>query len=84
MNEYCYADIEIGHEESFDTVICQDMMDAFKSMTGDTNPLHNDSDFAIFFFWGGVRRKSSFWLFGVASLLHFGWCLSSRKMVADL
>lgn len=54
MNEYCYADIEIGHEESFDTVIRQDMMDAFKFMTGDTNPLHNDSDFAI---GGGTTQK---------------------------
>ena len=54
MNEYRYADIEIGHEESFDTVICQDMMDAFTSMTGDTNPLHNDSDFAI---GGGTTKK---------------------------
>ncbi len=46
MNEYCYYDIEIGHEESFEAVIDQDMMDKFKSITGDTNALHNDTDFA--------------------------------------
>lgn len=47
MNEYCYADIEIGHEESFSVVIEQEKMDKFGTITGDTNALHNDIDFAI-------------------------------------
>lgn len=46
MNEYCYNEIEIGQLESFNVIINQDMMDSFKRITGDTNPLHNDVDFA--------------------------------------
>ncbi len=47
MNEYQYNDIEIGHEELFTVVIDQEKMDQFKLITGDINPLHNDSDFAV-------------------------------------
>ena len=47
MNEYQYDDIEIGQEESFSVMIDQDKMELFRSITEDTNPLHNDSDFAI-------------------------------------
>ncbi len=54
MNEYCYSDIEIGHKESFDVVVDQDMMDKFKSITGDVNALHNDTDFAKM---GGFEGK---------------------------
>lgn len=51
MNEYRYADIEVGHTESFSVNVSQDMLDKFKDITGDVNPLHNDIDFAI---QGGV------------------------------
>lgn len=46
MNEYCFDEIEIGCCESFNATIDQDMMDKFKAITGDTNVLHNDVDFA--------------------------------------
>lgn len=54
MNEYRYTDIEIGHEESFSVNVSQDMLDKFKDITGDVNPLHNDTDFAI---GGGYEGK---------------------------
>ena len=47
MKEYCYHDIELGHEESFAITIKQDMLDKFKEITGDVNPLHNDLQFCI-------------------------------------
>lgn len=54
MNEYRYADIEVGHTESFSVNVSQDMLDKFKDITGDINPLHNDADFAI---QGGYEGK---------------------------
>ena len=41
MNEYRYADIEVGHTESFSVNVSQDMLDKFKDITGDVNPLHS-------------------------------------------
>lgn len=47
MNEYRYAEIKIGYEESFSVIVTQAMMDKLKSVTGDINPLHNDDDFVV-------------------------------------
>ncbi len=46
MNEYRFDEIQIGQEESFEIIITEDMMEAFKTMTEDVNPLHNDPSFA--------------------------------------
>lgn len=46
MNEYTYEEIEVGHKESFSATITKEMLDAFKMITGDINPLHNDEDYA--------------------------------------
>jgi len=46
MNKYTIEDIQIGLKESFSVVISDRMMDSFREMTGDINPLHTDSDFA--------------------------------------
>lgn len=54
MNEYCYKDIEVGHEESFSVTVSQDMLDKFREITGDVNPLHNDSNFAT---GGGMKVR---------------------------
>lgn len=54
MNEYCYADIALGHEESFSVKIDQEKMDMFRNITGDVNALHNDLDFAV---RGGYKGK---------------------------
>ncbi len=53
MNEYRYDEIEIGLEESFSVHITEKMLEQFKDITGDVNPLHNDADFAI----GGDEGK---------------------------
>ncbi|MCI9361682.1 MAG: hypothetical protein HFG65_12145 [Hungatella sp.] len=54
MNEYCYADIALGHEESFSVKIDQEKMDMFRNITGDVNALHNDLDFAV---RGGIKER---------------------------
>lgn len=54
MNEYSYTDIEIGHEESFSVTIKDDMLDKFREITGDINPLHNSLEFCI---GGGYSGK---------------------------
>ncbi len=46
MNSYIYEDITIGMSESFDVTITEEMMDMFKCITGDINPLHNDPEYA--------------------------------------
>lgn len=46
MNRYTYDEIEIGHKEEFSVVITEEMRDKFRDITGDVNPLHNDSEYA--------------------------------------
>ena len=47
MNDYRYEDIKVGHKETFTVNVTEDMMAAFKTITGDINPLHNDREYAI-------------------------------------
>ncbi len=46
MNNYKYEDLKVGMSESFTVTITPEMLDSFKGITGDINPLHNDEDFA--------------------------------------
>lgn len=57
MNEYRYTDIYIGQEEAFSVTISEDKMEMFKSITGDSNALHNDSEFAK---WGGYNGRVAY------------------------
>lgn len=47
MNNYTYEEIEIGQKESFSVTITKEMLDSFKAITGDVNPLHNETEYAI-------------------------------------
>lgn len=46
MNEYRFADITPGLGHSFQVTVTTEMMDAFRKISGDCNPLHTDSVFA--------------------------------------
>lgn len=46
MNEYTYEEIEAGHKESFTVTVTEELMESFRGMTGDINPLHNDEEYA--------------------------------------
>ncbi|WP_026491175.1 MaoC/PaaZ C-terminal domain-containing protein [Butyrivibrio sp. XPD2002] len=46
MREYTYEELEIGQNESFTKEITAEMENAFRSITGDENPLHKDDGFA--------------------------------------
>lgn len=46
MNEYKYSDITLGMEESFQVTITEQMLESFREITGDNNPLHNEEEFA--------------------------------------
>ena len=46
MNEYRFEDIHKGLTESFTVTVTADMMEKFKDITGDVNPMHTDSEFA--------------------------------------
>ena len=47
MNIYSYEEIEIGAEEKFEVTITTEMMEKFRDITGDVNPLHCDKEFAV-------------------------------------
>lgn len=46
MNEYKFADIKIGLEESFNVTIDASKLDKFLDITNDINPLHVDANYA--------------------------------------
>lgn len=46
MNDYSYEEIKTGQKESFSVTVTEEMMDKFRDITGDVNPLHNDEDHA--------------------------------------
>jgi 3-hydroxybutyryl-CoA dehydratase len=47
MNTYAYDEIEIGKTESFSVTVTEDMLDGFKNISGDLNPLHTDREYAV-------------------------------------
>lgn len=47
INEYTYDEIEIGQEESFQVTVSEEMMEQFLQITGDSNPLHRDAEYAV-------------------------------------
>lgn len=46
MNKYTFDDVEIGQKEQFSVTITEKMLEDFRYITGDCNPLHNDVMFA--------------------------------------
>ncbi len=46
MNDYSYLELSVGMTESFSVTIEESMMDMFRSITKDDNPLHVDKEFA--------------------------------------
>lgn len=46
MNRYGYSDLKIGQTESFSVRVGEEMFALFRQVTGDSNPLHSDKDFA--------------------------------------
>ena len=46
MNAYSFEDIKLGLTESFKVRVTTDMLDAFRNITGDDNPLHCDRTFS--------------------------------------
>lgn len=46
MNTYTYDEINIGMKESFTVTVTEEERDKFREITGDINPLHNDSEYA--------------------------------------
>lgn len=46
MNKYQFSELSVGMEESFQTEITEEMLDRFRAITQDVNPLHTDEAFA--------------------------------------
>tara|TARA_B100001989_G_scaffold247563_1_gene219935 strand:+ start:313 stop:726 length:414 start_codon:yes stop_codon:yes gene_type:complete len=47
MNSYKINDLKVGHIEQFDVTVTESMMKKFIEISGDINPLHSNSKFAI-------------------------------------
>ena len=45
-NRYTFEEIEVGHKESFKVTVTEEMLDSFRRISGDVNPLHNDEAYA--------------------------------------
>lgn len=46
MNEYKYSDLTEGMSESFQVKVTEQMLEQFRQITGDINPLHGIKEFA--------------------------------------
>jgi len=46
MNHYKYEELEVGHKESFEVTVTEEMLNAFGNITGDINPLHCSEEYA--------------------------------------
>ncbi len=46
MNEYTFEQLSIGQKETFEVTVTSEMEDAFRKLTGDVNPLHQEDAFA--------------------------------------
>lgn len=46
MNEFVFSDFQVDMTESFEREITAEMMDKFREISGDNNPMHCDGDFA--------------------------------------
>jgi acyl dehydratase len=46
MKEYRWQDLEVGLRHEFQVVLTEEMLRAFAALSGDTNPLHVDAEYA--------------------------------------
>jgi len=46
MSNYRWEDLAIGLQARFEVVLLQSMMDGFLDLSGDSNPLHSDPEYA--------------------------------------
>lgn len=47
MNDFSYDDLVVGQMATFSRTVTGEMMEAFRRLSGDENPLHNDVEFAV-------------------------------------
>ncbi len=46
MNCFAFDDLQVGMEEKFSVRVTDGMMQMFRQLSGDVNPLHTDDDYA--------------------------------------
>ncbi len=46
MKHYSFEELKVGVSESFKVTVTEEMIDAFRKMSGDENPLHCDEEYA--------------------------------------
>lgn len=68
INEFCFDEITIGQTESFTKEITLEMENAFRDLSGDLNPLHENDAFAFEISGGNFKCHVAFGML-TASLL---------------
>ena len=46
LKEYTFDELSIGQSENFSITISESMINEFSKLSGDSNPLHMDDEFA--------------------------------------
>ncbi|MBQ0027458.1 MAG: MaoC family dehydratase [Lachnospiraceae bacterium] len=46
MNTYSYEELQKGQIEKFEVKVTAEMLDKFRDITGDINPMHTDAEYA--------------------------------------
>lgn len=54
MSGLTFSQIEVGMSAAFSVTVTQGMVDSFRALSGDTNPLHSDDGFARARGFGGA------------------------------
>ena len=71
MNRYEYADIMIGHTETFTVMITDKIMSDFCNITGDSNPAHTEGKLAYGMLTASfISTLAGMYLPGEHSLIH--------------
>ena len=83
MNEYTYEEIQIGHTESFSKEITIEMENAFRTLSGDENPLHKDDAFAREISAGRYKSHVTFGMLTASLLSILGGGIFAREIQPD-
>ena len=76
MNHYTLAEMVPGLTEEFTVTVTAEMMEAFRTITGDVSPIHIDADYAKD---RGYPGRVVYGMLGASFFLHTGRRVPARR-----